>query len=202
MSANIDFKNLWKQQEAEQPELSDLMLLLRSYKNKGLKRLVLTNVLLVMTTVGLVLIWYYFQPQLITTKIGLITTILAMLIFVLAYNTLFKYYKSASEFESNSAYLKNLITIKRKQKFMQTTMLQLYFILLSLGVCLYLYEYVKLMPTVVGLLVYALTLAWLAFNWFYLRPKTIRKQEKKLDILIKKFEMINRQLDELDELNA
>lgn len=202
MSANIDFKNLWKQQEAEQPELSDLMLLLRSYKNKGLKRLVLTNVLLVMTTVGLVLIWYYFQPQLITTKIGLITTILAMLIFVLAYNTLFKYYKSASEFESNSAYLKNLITIKRKQKFMQTTMLQLYFILLSLGVCVYLYEYVKLMPTVVGLLVYALTLAWLAFNWFYLRPKTIKKQEKKLDILIKKFEMINRQLDELDELNA
>ncbi|WP_163516502.1 hypothetical protein [Gelidibacter japonicus] len=202
MSANIDFKNLWKQQEAEQPELSDLMLLLRSYKNKGLKRLVLTNVLLVITTVGLVLIWYYFQPQLITTKIGLITTILAMLIFVLAYNTLFKYYKSASEFESNSAYLKNLITIKRKQKFMQTTMLQLYFILLSLGVCLYLYEYVKLMPTVVGLLVYALTLAWLAFNWFYLRPKTIKKQEKKLDILIKKFEMINRQLDELDELNA
>lgn len=202
MSANIDFKNLWKQQEAEQPELSDLMLLLRSYKNKGLKRLVLTNVLLVMTMVGLVLIWYYFQPQLITTKIGLITTILAMLIFVLAYNTLFKYYKSASEFESNSAYLRNLITIKRKQKFMQTTMLQLYFILLSLGVCLYLYEYVKLMPTVVGLLVYALTLAWLAFNWFYLRPKTIRKQEKKLDILIKKFEMINRQLDELDELNA
>lgn len=202
MSANIDFKNLWKQQEAEQPELSDLMLLLRSYKNKGLKRLVLTNVLLVMTTVGLVLIWYYFQPQLITTKIGLITTILAMLIFVLAYNTLFKYYKSASEFESNSAYLKNLITIKRKQKFMQTTMLQLYFILLSLGVCLYLYEYVKLMPTVVGFLVYALTLAWLAFNWFYLRPKTIKKQEKKLDILIKKFEMINRQLDELDELNA
>lgn len=202
MSANIDFKNLWKQQEAEQPELSDLMLLLRSYKNKGLKRLVLTNVLLVMTTVGLVLIWYYFQPQLITTKIGLITTILAMLIFVLAYNTLFKYYKSASEFESNSTYLKNLITIKRKQKFMQTTMLQLYFILLSLGVCLYLYEYVKLMPTVVGLLVYALTLAWLAFNWFYLRPKTIKKQEKKLDILIKKFEMINRQLDELDELNA
>lgn len=202
MSANIDFKNLWKQQEAEQPELSDLMLLLRSYKNKGLKRLVLTNVLLVMTMVGLVLIWYYFQPQLITTKIGLITTILAMLIFVLAYNTLFKYYKSASEFESNSAYLKNLITIKRKQKFMQTTMLQLYFILLSLGVCLYLYEYVKLMPTVVGLLVYALTLAWLAFNWFYLRPKTIKKQEKKLDILIKKFEMINRQLDELDELNA
>lgn len=202
MSANIDFKNLWKQQEAEQPELSDLMLLLRSYKNKGLKRLVLTNVLLVMTMVGLVLIWYYFQPQLITTKIGLITTILAMLIFVLAYNTLFKYYKSASEFESNSAYLKNLITIKRKQKFMQTKMLQLYFILLSLGVCLYLYEYVKLMPTVVGLLVYALTLAWLAFNWFYLRPKTIKKQEKKLDILIKKFEMINRQLDELDELNA
>lgn len=202
MSANIDFKNLWKQQEAEQPELSDLMLLLRSYKNKGLKRLVLTNVLLVMTMVGLVLIWTYFQPQLITTKIGLITTILAMLIFVLAYNTLFKYYKSASEFVSNSAYLKDLIIIKRKQKFMQTSMLQLYFILLSLGVCLYLYEYVKLMPTVVGLLVYSLTLAWLAFNWFYLRPKTIRKQEKKLDILIKKFEMINRQLDELDELNA
>ncbi|MBO3098267.1 hypothetical protein [Gelidibacter pelagius] len=202
MNANIDFKNLWKQQDIEQPNHADLLLTLKRYKNKGLRRLVLTNVLLFITIVCLVLIWYFFQPQMITTKIGLITTILAMVIFVFAYNTLFKYYKAASESESNRAYLQDLIAIKRKQKFVQTKMLQFYFILLSLGVCLYLYEYVNKMPTAIGLLVYALTLLWIAFNWFYLRPKMIKKQEEKLDTLIKKFELINRQLDEQLEIKA
>ncbi|WP_299390584.1 hypothetical protein [uncultured Gelidibacter sp.] len=196
MSANIDFKNLWRQQEVQQPHFEELMRNLKHYKSKGLKRLILINVLLFITIMCLIMIWYYFQPQLITTKIGILISIFAMVIFVLSYNSLFKYYKATPETESNSAYLQSLIVVKGKQKFIQTTMLQVYFILLSLGICLYLYEYLIMMPRVVGVSFGVLTLAWLAFVWFYLRPKTIKKQEEKLDTLIKKFELINRQLSE------
>jgi hypothetical protein len=47
-----------------------------------------------------------------------------------------------------------------------------------------------------GMLAYVVTFAWIAFNWFYLRPKTIKKQQGKLNELINKFEEINNQLKE------
>ncbi|MBK6772550.1 MAG: hypothetical protein IPG78_10570 [Ignavibacteria bacterium] len=43
---------------------------------------------------------------------------------------------------------------------------------------------------------YFTTLMWIAFNWFYLRPRQIKKQRAKTDELIIKLEMLNRQISE------
>jgi amino acid permease len=77
---------------------------------------------------------------------------------------------------------------------MQTTMLNLYFILLFAGICLYMYEYTSRMKFIYAVTAYVVTLAWIAINWFYLRPKTIKKQQAKINGLIDKFEEINNQL--------
>ena len=196
MNANIDFKNLWKQQKAEQPEMDDLLLKMKAYKNAGLKRLLITNSLLLSTVVGIAFIWYYFQPQLVTTKMGIVLSIFAMLIFLLTYNKLYGSYKTLSQSKSNTAYLEDLIRLKNKEKHIQTTMMKLYFILLSLGIGLYLYEYVRLMPILLGVSIYVITLAWLIFNWIYLRPRIIKKQAEKIDTLIESFTRINAQLEE------
>lgn len=196
MSANIDFKNLWKQQESEQPQLDNLLLKLKSYRNAGFKRLLITNSLLMATVLGIAFIWYYFQPQLVTTKLGIVLSITAMLIFLLAYNELYGSYKILSQSKSNMNYLNDLIRLKAKEKHIQTTMMKLYFILLSLGICLYLYEYVRLMSPFMGVSIYAVTLAWLIFNWVYLRPRIVKKQEEKIDTLIESFKRLNAQLDE------
>ena len=196
MSANIDLKNLWHQQEVAQPNRDELMSKLKKFKKARLNQLVVLNILL-LTTVGIIsLIWYYFQPKLISTKIGMVLVIIAMLIFLLAYNQLFRLYESSAISKSNSDYLNDLIAIKRKQKFLQTTMMQLYFGLLSLGICLYLFEYVSLMPIFWGITTYVLTLGWVLFNWIYLRPKIIKKQQAKLDTWIETFERITKQLNE------
>lgn len=196
MNANIDFKSLWKQQESKPPEMEDLMLKLKTYRNAGFKRLLITNALLLVTVVIIVFIGYYLQPQFLSTKIGMVLSILAMLIFLLAYNKLFGSYKTLSQTKSNTDYLDDLIRLKSKEKHMQTTMMKLYFILLSLGICLYLYEYVQLMPPILGVSLYALTLAWIIFNWFYLRPRIAKKQEAKINSLIAIFKRINAQLEE------
>jgi hypothetical protein len=78
---------------------------------------------------------------------------------------------------------------------MQTKMLGFYFITLSLGICLYMYEYISRMTNVGAFFSYLITLTWIGFNWFYLRPKTIKKQQTKLNELISKFETLNKQLD-------
>ncbi|WP_347219426.1 hypothetical protein, partial [Chryseobacterium sp.] len=157
-------------------------------------KLILTNLLLIATSLCIAFIWYRYQPQFISTKIGIVLVILAMVIFLLAYNRMFMVFYTIDKTQSNSEYLQNLYLVKNKQKFMQTTMLNLYFIMLFLGICLYMYEYASKMSSLSGILAYALTFLWIGFNWFYIRPKTIKKQQGKIDGLINKFEEINNQL--------
>jgi len=196
MATNIDFKNIWKQQTSQKPNMEELLGRLKKFKRENLRKLIVTNILLIITSIGIGLVWYYYQPQLITTKTGIILVILAMLIFLFAYNKLFMLFYKLDNTQTNTEYLKSLYVVQNKQKFMQTTMMNVYFIMLFTGICFYMYEYTSRMDLLYAVLAYAATFVWIGFNWFYLRPKTIKKQETKLNGLIDKFEEINQQLKE------
>ncbi|WP_336702576.1 hypothetical protein [Chryseobacterium indologenes] len=196
MDTNIDFKNIWKQQTSNKPNLEELLGKLKKFRNQNLRKLILANVALITTSILIAFIWYIYQPQMITTKIGIVLVILAMVIFLLAYNKMFMVFYKIDQTQSNSDYLQSLYVVKNKQKWMETTILNLYFMMLFLGICFYMYEYTSKMAIGFGILAYAMTCAWIAFNWFYLRPRTIKKQQEKLDELINKFEEINNQLKE------
>ncbi|MBT2620806.1 MULTISPECIES: hypothetical protein [Chryseobacterium] len=191
---NIDFKNIWQKQKVSEPNFEDLLRKLKQFKNKSLRKLIITNILLLLTSVGIGLIWYHYQPQMITTKIGIVLIILAMAIYLFAYNKLFSLFYVTDSTQTNSEYLQSLYVLKSKQGFMQTTMMNLYFIMLSTGICLYMYEYASRMTIFMAVFAYGVTLIWIGFNWFYVRPKTIKKQQTQLNELIKKFEDINKQL--------
>ncbi|TXI97538.1 MAG: hypothetical protein E6Q35_05915 [Chryseobacterium cucumeris] len=196
MDTNIDFKNIWKQQTSNKPNLEELLGKLKKFRNQNLRKLILANVALVTTSILIAFIWYIYQPQMITTKIGIVLVILAMVIFLLAYNKMFMIFYKIDQTQTNSEYLQSLYVVKSKQKWIETTILNLYFMMLFLGICLYMYEYTSRISFGFGILTYVITCAWIAFNWFYLRPRTIKKQQRKLNELINKFEEINNQLKE------
>ena len=104
-------------------------------------------------------------------------------------------YKNIDANQTNHEYLQKLIEIKKKQQFMQSTVLSWYFVVLLAGICLYMYEYASRMKVFYALLTYGVTLLWIGFNWFYLRPKQIKKQQEKINQLIGKFEEVNAQLE-------
>ena len=195
MDNNINFNDLWSGQKIVQPNPDELILKVDKLKKANTKRIVYTNITLVLTSVFIGFIWYYFQPQFITSKIGIVLAILAMLSFMIASNSSLVLYKKLDAGESNQQYLKTLLLIKEKQQFMQTTMLNLYFLFLSVGLSLYMYEYVSRMSTLMAVVVCGVTALWFLFNWFYLRPKQIKKQEAKLNEIIAKFEDIQGQLN-------
>jgi hypothetical protein len=66
-------------------------------------------------------------------------------------------------------------------------MLSYYFIVLGLGLCLYMYEYTSMM-TMFGFCLYNYIFG--GFVWFYLRPRQIVKENLKIDNLIDKFQKI------------
>lgn len=193
MKNNIDINEIWKNQEMIEPNLAELMKSINSFKSKNLKNIVFINVVLILTSIFVVFIWIYFQPKLITTKIGLITTIIAMLLYGIATNKTIIVPNEEFTLDNNQ-FLIQLIDLKNKQKFLQNTMLKVYFVTLSIGICLYLIEYVLLMNIIVGITTYSATILWIVINWFYLRPKIIKKQNLKINELIRAFEKINSQL--------
>ena len=189
-----NFNDLWQKQTSIQPGIEDLFLKLKHFKRENIRKIIITNILLLATCGFIIFIWYYFQPRLITTKLGIVLSILAMVIFLFSYNQLISFYTKIDQSQPNNNYLKNLIKIKSKQRFIETKMMSLYLILLSTGICLYMIEYTSLMPLFWQIFSYVIFLGWVAFNWFYIRPRTIKKQSEKMDELINKFEAINTQL--------
>ncbi|MDQ6471477.1 hypothetical protein RB619_12555 [Flavobacterium sp. LHD-80] len=192
---NIDFKDLWKKQTVSQPDMQDLLSRVSKFKKASLRSLWMTNILLFATSAFIIFIWIYYQPQLISTKIGIVLTILAMVIYLFVSNKLFSNYKDIDATQTNQEYLQKLILIQKKQQFLQTTMMSLYFLLLTTGICLYMYEYTSRMTVLGASLTYGITLLWILFNWFYIRPKQIKKQQDKINALIEKFEEVNNQLE-------
>jgi membrane protein YdbS with pleckstrin-like domain len=195
MEDNIDFKGLWAQQPVGLPNEEELFLRLDRHKKANLKRLVFTNLVLIATSIFIGFIWYQYQPQFISTKIGIVLTILAMVMYLFVYNQLLPSFTKTAGDQSNQEYLQTLIRIRTKQEFLQTKMLHVYFIMLSVGICLYMIEYASRLSILWAIVTYALTLFWMGFNWFYIHPRTVKKQQAKLNELISKMEMLTQQLN-------
>jgi len=192
---SIDFKDLWKKQNVNQPDIKDLQERVSKFKKASLRSLWITNILLFATSAFIIFIWIYYQPEFISTKSGIVLTILAMFIYVFSYNKLLSDYRNIDSTQTNQEYLQQLISIKKKQQFLQTKMMTFYLVLLTIGICLYMYEYASRMSILGASLTYGITLFWMLFNWFFLRPKQIKKQQEKINALIAKFEDVTRQLD-------
>lgn len=195
MDNKINFNDLWAKQTSIEPNPENLLLQISKMKQSNFRKLIITNLLLIAVSVFIVLIWGYYKPQLISTKVGIILIILAMTIYLFTYNKSYSLFKENVDSKSNADYLQELLAIKSKQQFMHTTMLNLYFILLSAGIGLYMYEYTSRMTIFWGIVAYGITLLWILINWFYLRPKQIKKQQATLDEIIIKCKQLNKQLE-------
>ncbi len=192
---NINFNELWSAQKAEPPTTKDLLFKLKNFKRENRNKIIISNVILIFSSLFMVFCWLYYHPKLITSKIGILLIILACIIFVISMNKSLEPLKKIDESESNQQYLKALLILKEKQHFMQTTMLNLYFILLSTGIALHMYEYTSRMSIIWAFFAYGITALWILFNWFYLRPKQIKKEQIKLNEIISKVEKLYMQLD-------
>lgn len=194
MENNIDLKKIWNQQNVETPKMETLYAKANKLKRKNFLKLILINITFLLTIIFIGFIWYYYQPKLVTTKIGIILTILAMIIFILPFNRQFSLLTKNKTGLNSKEYLQQLIKLKEKQMFQQTTMLNIYFITLSLGIGLYIFEYTSKMTITQQLITYTILIIWIAINWFYLRPKSITKQNKKINDLLVEFKRLNHQM--------
>lgn len=197
MSADYNLKDLWlKQHTAASVPEKELAAKANRMKYKTRNKMLANIILLLATMIFILGIVYYAKPQMITTKIGIVLVCLAILMHVVVSGNLVYFLsKRNSEDMSVKDYLAQMITMREKQIFIQGKVFSIYTALLSVGMFLYLIEYTRLMHTTAMLLSYGLTFLWIGFAWFYIKPRTIRKQQAKVNEIIEQLKKTNSQFE-------
>lgn len=195
MKDNIDFKQYWNKQKIETTESKELIKKANAFKRKMRFNLIIANVILLATCMLMSFVWFYYQPLFLSTKIGILLCIIAMLIYLTFRNTMAPLLSRDYPELDTKTHLKQLLKLKEKQRFQQTTLLNGYSIFLSLGIGMYMYEYVVRMTLPWVIFSYGIVLFWIALNAFYFRPKTIKKQQAQLNKLIFQLKDLKEQLN-------
>lgn len=189
-----NFKALWqKQKTPEQLNSKEIVAIAKKSQKKTRIKLLLGNLLLFVTILFITGIVLYFKPKMITTKLGTILVIVAIVIQLIASTNLISLIKESDSQTDTAVYLKQLLLIRKKQALLQSKIMALYFILLGLGIALYMIEYTLRMSVTAAVLIYGITSLWIAINWFYFRPRIIKKQQQKLNDSIAALESMNKQ---------
>ncbi|WP_298225146.1 hypothetical protein [Flavobacterium sp.] len=199
----INFNQLWQShQNIPEIDAATIVLQAQQMQRKTKIKLLLGNLLLFATMIFIIGIVVYFKPEMITTKIGSLLVIIAILMQIIASMRLIPLVNKSNAQTNPEAYLNQLLAFKKKQAFIQSTIMTLYFLFLSVGLALYMIEYTLRGSIFFILATYGTTMIWIAFNWFYIRPRTIRKQEQKLNEAIRNLENITGQfVDETTSKN-
>jgi len=191
----MDFNNIWKSQAVPGPDLQALYAKIKNYKAKRLQRLIFTNVCLVLTSVFIASIGFWVKPERFTTWAGILLAILAMAVFLVVYNRMIPLYRSLDDYSDSRRFMDNLLAVKKREAFLQQRMMNLYFLLLSAGIALYMYEYAARMELKWGMVVYGVTFLWIGLNWWVIRPRQVRKEKEKLNAIIERLKEVQGQLE-------
>jgi hypothetical protein len=200
MSRSIDLKALWQQQPAgNKPDINAVIKRAMILKRKTRNKLIWGNVVLIATAVFVMVIWANLSTRVLTTTIGIILIVCSIVAFVAVssglHRALFKSHPEADTF----TYLNQLVSMQKKQQFIQTKVMKLYFVFLSLGLFLYMMEFEQRMSVIWAGVTLLCCFGWLAFAYFYLGRRQFKKQQAEITGTIAKLQAINKQLEAFNE---
>lgn len=195
MDNNDDLKALWDAGiAAPAPDITALLTRATTVKRKARNKMIWGNLLLVLTSIFITWVWIHYQPQMITTKVGIILCILAMLLYIVTSTSMLQFLFRSEPDMDTASYLAQMLRLRQRQEYLQKTIMTAYYILLSAGMALYMIEYATMLGRRYGLIAYLVTFGWIGLAWFYIRPRTARKQLAPINDVIKQLEQVQQQL--------
>jgi len=185
-----ELKNVWQNTNCNLPGAAEILEESERSRKKMVVKSILGIITLGLTFFSITFIGLHYDFELPTTRAGIIITLISICIGIVFNTSLTKLLvKKVDALVDNQNYLNKLIEIRTKQRLFQTTGINAYFILLTIGIVLYMYEF-AIRDFTFGVIAYSLTLGWIAFNWFYLRKKIIHKQQTEINKQIDSFEKL------------
>lgn len=191
MKDSIELKELWNASSTAQASEEAIINKAVVLKNNIRKRASLGILSLVLTMGIIIWVLVSFDFFMWSTKVGIALVISALVLGILNSLKTILTPSTGDDTKSNKDYLEQLLVVKDQQHFTQTILMSTYFALLSVGLILYMYEPASKMPIPFAVIAYGLTIAWIVFNWFYWRPRIIKKQSAQMEDTIAKLREMN-----------
>ncbi|PZU86970.1 MAG: hypothetical protein DI529_08035 [Chryseobacterium sp.] len=196
METNYNFQNLWKQKEINVPDSTKIIKKADAYKKNQMLFSVLLSIQLLATIGVISWVWISLSHLHLLTKTGLVMILLALVFFSFLNLQKINILNKINPSLNNQDYLKKMKSLQQKQIYMQTKGLNIYFILLFFGMCFYMLEFVQRMTPLWGMIVLSITLGWMFFVWFYIKPVRRKKQEQKIKDVIQSLESLEKGFEE------
>lgn len=174
MKNDIDIKSLWKGQQVPVIDLSAVRKKIKYFRMRRMGESCAVIMLMMLALASGVTVWIHWPPLLSVTKAGIILLSMGFMLPVLSYGRLLHLYYRLKTDCSNVDYMSNLLKIKKQEHRQQHIVLNLYFLVLSLGFSLYTYEYTFHHSSPRGIIAYSVLLSWISVNWFVFRPYIIK----------------------------
>ncbi len=195
MTREKNLEDLWHQKTSKGPSPEALATKARHLRKKHILRSVIIIPGGILTCIGLGVLWNYLDPRMMTTKIGLGAMMGAILIHLVAHTPLLSNLMRISKNRPVREHIQHLLKVKQRQIFLQTTMNHLYLFLLTVGVGLYMYEFLHSLEGIWMEAIYGGFLLYILFIWFHVRPKLTRKHTKELEDLIQALKGVEENLE-------
>ena len=138
---DTDLQALWSKQTVPSANLQNIRQAIRCFRRRQIAFYLITGLLMLLTIGFALFIAFYFRPRLTSTYIGLALGGSAFLLALFSAGRSARLYHRLNDTCPNTQYLQALSSLRKQEYFHRHTMLTAYFVLLSLGLCLYMYEY-------------------------------------------------------------
>jgi|SRR5690606_18858764 len=190
-------EGIWQKQERKTlPDVSEIIKKTKKMRRKIIAKHTIGILILVLTFTWISTSLFTYQFELTTTYIGIIVLLLSIVMGIAFQSQLIGIILPKSDILSDSRHhLSQNLIYQSRLKFLHKAGSSLYYLSLSMGLVLYLYEFAS-RDFWFGITAYAITGTWIAFSWFYLRKRSVQKNERKIDAFIEELQKACKALSE------
>ena len=190
-------KDLWQNAASPSPlSIEELMKEISKKRNKMMHRNIfgILSLLAAASVVTWVGISYDAKYQ--STRIGIILVLLAIVGGIFINSQLLQLMLKPMNLAMDSkSYTQAMKNYQSKQAYLHGQGMVIYFCTLGIGLALYLWEFTHAnIPFLVA--VYGISFGWIGLVWFFIRPRTIRKEKERMSEIIGQLERISKQIEE------
>lgn len=191
-----DLLSVWQAQP--KPDKLEVDHVLKQVKKgiSGLSRKLMWNIIsMVAATAWVFAVLLFFAFKYWTTYAGIFLVMLIMAVYTIVLVRDYRLLNKRDATISPNEYLQSLKEYQRRRANMYGWMYYTYVLLLSLGLCLYMFEVASIFSTSIKFLVYGINVAWLLFITFYLKDRIFKREQEKLTLMIDRLERLQSQFE-------
>jgi len=192
-----DLKSVWQNAAPrKQLQYTEAKKMADDYKRSHVLKRIISIVALSSVIVVFIFIFLNYEAKYITTPLGMLVAGVAVAGAIGWETILVNFLLKPIDMQADSkTFLQYWKAYQKRVEWVQKKGISIYFILLSLGIALYMFEFAD-RNWRYGVFFYGFTGGWILLNWFYFRPRMIRKQNQKVKALIDDAERLTSQLEE------